>query len=1057
MAGLFSRLAGRDGKKKKAGLNDSTSQTLPKQRWEDAWVRTTVEPEEIQELIRRCTEELKSRALDLPFFLLPFRPTSNPSAVRTFIRRFFDPAMGLKSENLIQELRMTDPMVICGIVKWCWSRLTGGVVGWDVYELFKVGEQDSGMARDSFKTFIPLSVENGAKSCIIFDFFDLLSAIAAHAKLNGMGGRKLSRMASWWTFEHKDTGSGFDGGYKVFLDAADATSHLFFAYLRSLAPSAPRAGISILPMSMQKLLEETEYPPQRPTLLQYRTHKIAMHVDAVSPTPFALLRRAKHFQFRDTDKGLKAYSEFEDPIMALTEECRRVLKAISSINQSQVSSSKISTSLRDASWSRFEDLGFSTTMDEDDDDEDKTAVARRQPMGLRTSPASGSAYNLGRPTTPSWADFMSSGFDDSANGNAPNLLLPPDKVLPPIETTVRQHSSQSHHPRLESDFQVIEPGELASISAVELDDCFWWVWISSLGPEETSIRKSSFGRCAVIETEIKAARWLVIEELVAGTGPDPAEGAYIAEKKGLFSWTRRGKLSRSKSTATKPTQDKSLNQMNQLGHSKTSIGPDQQARIQAAAAQLQAKQNEERQKLLAPPVRRGRTDSELLQEKTHSMLTIQTALVNEASSALQWASKYDKDTIRTEYMANSQAGKGEGVLNITGSQPGPSAVSVVTKAVKKEPQERVASPEPASIPVEPVVSAPPKQSTETKPAPALKAITSAEPKRPRKLQRVAVAENPTIIPSPTGEKSSGGGLKKLFSRRNRSSKLPDNAASEVNSMLKQAEKPLASPTSVIKEAPAPAPISKDVPDPTIETVVEPNQLEINEPVLVDNPESATLAPATVDTPNDAAPSPVVSPLPKREKAEYEASDDGINTDDAKEAYQEFSRFDQGPLMEQPAFVPESDSDDAAPPPIPRHARSPEPASSPSSKLTQAADSRAEFEDERWARLRRNAQERALQRQRQHPPKPRPAPAPRASDMDDDTSGEETIESRVARIKARVAELTGNMEVVSPAIEDATLVNTVNPSRMSRSRVSRARRFKHWTLCTRASRRRINSL
>lgn len=76
---------------------------------------------------------------------------------------------------------------------------------------------DSNMARDSFKTFIPLSVENGARSSIIFNFFDLLSAIAAHGKTNGFGGRKLSRMAAWWAFEHKETGTGFDGGYKEWL------------------------------------------------------------------------------------------------------------------------------------------------------------------------------------------------------------------------------------------------------------------------------------------------------------------------------------------------------------------------------------------------------------------------------------------------------------------------------------------------------------------------------------------------------------------------------------------------------------------------------------------------------------------------------------------------------------------------------------------------------------------------------------------------------------------------------------------------------------------------
>lgn len=71
------------------------------------------------------------------------------------------------------------------------------------------------MARDSFATFIPLSVESDSRTKIIFDFFDLLSAIAAHGKTNGLGGRKLSRLAGWWAFEHSDAGSGFDGGYKT--------------------------------------------------------------------------------------------------------------------------------------------------------------------------------------------------------------------------------------------------------------------------------------------------------------------------------------------------------------------------------------------------------------------------------------------------------------------------------------------------------------------------------------------------------------------------------------------------------------------------------------------------------------------------------------------------------------------------------------------------------------------------------------------------------------------------------------------------------------------------
>lgn len=74
---------------------------------------------------------------------------------------------------------------------------------------------DSDLARDAFNTFIPISVESDARTKIIFDFFDLLAAIAAHGKSNGLGGRKLSRYAGWWAFEHTETGNGFEASYKT--------------------------------------------------------------------------------------------------------------------------------------------------------------------------------------------------------------------------------------------------------------------------------------------------------------------------------------------------------------------------------------------------------------------------------------------------------------------------------------------------------------------------------------------------------------------------------------------------------------------------------------------------------------------------------------------------------------------------------------------------------------------------------------------------------------------------------------------------------------------------
>jgi hypothetical protein len=120
--------------------------------------------------------------------------------------------------------------VLISVMKWCWARLPGGIVTWETYEMFKVGEKgqspplceeyganartDSGMARDAFATFIPISVESNERVRIITDFFDLIAALAAHGKSNGLGGLKLSRYAGWWAFGHIDTGKGFDAGYK---------------------------------------------------------------------------------------------------------------------------------------------------------------------------------------------------------------------------------------------------------------------------------------------------------------------------------------------------------------------------------------------------------------------------------------------------------------------------------------------------------------------------------------------------------------------------------------------------------------------------------------------------------------------------------------------------------------------------------------------------------------------------------------------------------------------------------------------------------------------------
>lgn len=432
---------------------------------QDAWSWTNVMPEEVQELIRICTSEIKSKALDSPFVLLPFRPSSDHRVSRKIIRNYFNDGSKVQfsSDALSYELSFAEPQTLCSVIKWCWSRLPGGVVTWDVYELFRIGESDSNFARQSFEMFVPISTESKAHMQIIFDFFDLLSAVAARAKSNGMGGRKLSRLAGWWAFDVSDKVQGFDDGYRAWENAANAASHLFFAYLRSLDSNQPPrdpydiSDISNLPRSLQNLLRETEYPPLPSALMQQPTSKVTMIVDSGSPSPLALLRRTRGFQYRDDDHALQDLSTYGDITKALSEECRRVLDCVSKVNQPDFS---FNDSTQEPSWSRFEDLGFS---------------------------------GFSEPTPPG-------------------------------------HSGPSED---------LEPGELCKISSLLMDNTFWWVWMSSLAPEEALGKKAAFGRSLVMESKIRGAEWVIMEELVKSDSSNPERGAYIPAKKSRTGFLRR--------------------------------------------------------------------------------------------------------------------------------------------------------------------------------------------------------------------------------------------------------------------------------------------------------------------------------------------------------------------------------------------------------------------------------------------------------------------------------------------------------------------------------------
>jgi hypothetical protein len=863
------------------------------------------------------------------------------------------------------------------------------------------------MAKNAFEVFIPMSADSSARKEIIFDFFDLLAAIAARGRTNGLGGRKLSRYAGWWAFEHSDGGKGFDGGYKSWAKAADATSHLFFAYLRSLTPNPESgiSGISKLPRSLQALLSQTEYPPETPTLMQQTTSKVVMIVETVSPTPFSLLRRARNFEYRDDDRALQEYSNYEDPVRALTDECRRVLESVSSTNQSAVVQSN-GNAVSDASWSRFEDMGFSNLADTLSRPGD-LAVGSKQ-NGLRGGPLSQST-DLGRPTTPSWADFLSSGFADDRGPT----LLPPDKQLPLPVGGARGHSSQSHRPGgAQAD---LEPGELASITHFDLDETFWWVWMTSLAGEEPPERKAVFGRCALIETEISGHPWFLIEEQVKGASPGQEEGAYIAEKRSRFSFTRRGRLGRRKTFKKEKRVDEEPHNRESTLSPTGKIGLEQQAKIQRAAAQLAKGKSLKTGETLNQ--RHSRLDEEA--SNRTSMLSIGPLIQAEASTALQWTSKFDsgtlkdKEEIRAQYLKDKNAGTGRilgqstSALNLTANgshsaihsplqSPSARELNRGLPAIPKV-DEVTAAPKLPSPP-----STPPKRSRTdlSKPLigddkivpnvsdhPAYRRPSTPEPPKVESpVQAIPKLETKKVSPKQEIKKlqkketgSSGGGFKKLFGRKKTTDKV-----------------------ATVTQEPARPKISAPIPIAT-----EPVDAYDSPPRSSHNEEPTFMEP------------PYESPVRERDEARQAALD-------KLEADREFSRFDQGPLDDVPAFVAEVESDDdvAAPAPVVKPAnhriaalsppeepaprsRSPQPERKLAPPATPDDISEKSIEpvsaSDRWAQIRKNAAERA-QRMNENQRHGRTNSQTRSDDGE--TSGEETIESRVARIKARVAELTG---------------------------------------------------
>ena len=785
--------------------------------------------------------------------------------------------------------------------------------------------------------------------------------------------------------------------------AADATSHLFFAYLRSLSPDSVRGinGVSTLPLSLQSLLKETRYPPEH--VPYHQTSKVVMVVDSISPTPFSLLRRAKNFEYREDDRVLQAFSSYDDPVQALSDECMRVLKSISSINESNAATTKASTSLGDASWSRFEDVGFGAISELDEETDSAWGHSRKPTQTLRSTPHT-KVTDMGRPTTPSWADFLSSGFaDQGSSSNERPLILPPDKILPPIDLdSTRGKSSQSHIRKPDED---LEPGELASINALQLDDAFWWTWITSLAGEETLQRKAVFGRCALIETTFGGA-WLVIEEMVKGAAPEPEVGAYIAEKKGRFTFGRRRNPSRTKSLGkkTQPPKFEPFSRNSQASPtSKVSVGPDQHARIQAAAAALQEKQKQQGGEDITMSPRRAR-GGDAMSTKTNSVFTLQPVILSEAAPAMKWATSYDKKAVRSAYLGNELAGRGSATNlstlptptvngSLSPNPPAPIAKDTPPQQDYGFPRD---TPRAENVPL-PAETPGEKASAPSQPPPHIpKAPVSLLPQLPTAYQsatdQTEAAQLPLPAPEATPQSEPLEQTQTVPGQQQEHLDEPSSPESKKGGKKLRKKEGRNFKALFKKKAVPPPPPGGSKSDPLAAAAA---RAALSPKTTNQNQGSNSLTRrlsrmGRKDVPNSGAPpvpmsetqdeNGVLQPPSAPFKDEYDSqlSLSRVDSSEQRQADDEFPKFDQGPLSEQPAFVPEdSPKRDATTPhtetpnvsrpstaePVGAHYDPPitkggayEP--SVSSHVTD--EERPNGVEDRWAQIRKNAAERARQ-------------------------------------------------------------------------------------------------
>ncbi|ANB13414.1 Msb1p [Sugiyamaella lignohabitans] len=387
----------------------------------------------------------------------------------------------------------------------------------------------AGFPMDAFVKIVPRCVETGTHGNILFDFFDLLASIVTHGRQNGLVGRKVTRLAGTWAFDIKKPGAkestSFAEGLAAWSLAAEATNHMFFAFVRSLsAAPRPGGGTSALPRPLENLLlTEQDYPPEP----IYKSKLVAvpmvtLTVGKLSSNPLVLLRRvAKTIRFDNPnvfateDDFNTLYFLFNEPDTIeykIADESLRIIKEI--VNENPLvtdhpilikETPKLAYDLRGKTWSKFYNHAFIDPATGDlrrpltnyvYDDEQLKDIKR---VGVPSQEVKALPY----PDSP---DVRVTKHGVTSR---PALAASQDEWDVFLKKSYGQAEKRSS--RISADGLVT-----AGVSQIAISDFFVWVWMSTLSQEQTEVRKATFGRSVVVELVVSPGerRWVVVEEIL---------------------------------------------------------------------------------------------------------------------------------------------------------------------------------------------------------------------------------------------------------------------------------------------------------------------------------------------------------------------------------------------------------------------------------------------------------------------------------------------------------------------------------------------------------------